>query len=447
MKMDLTVDWAEHYASRLVSPEEAAASVQSGDHIWFPALHASQSVLEALAERRDELEGVELRGLGIPDVGLFGPESEKAFDVHDQFGTIFTRDALDAKTIDFHPYWLVGGHKALDAGRVDEAWHVNTVMLTVCPPNEQGYVSVGGNVWDSITAARRADFVMAAINPQVVETYGDTWLHVSEVDQFVPDDRPVMPEGLQAEEFDPADEGLAHHVDTLVSDGDTVQIGTGSHTSGMMHYGLLKERQELSYFGELTVAGLVPLAEQGVITGRTSALHPGRFVATLIGNDPDERLSIHRNRAFQLYGTEYLLDPRNIAKNEGIIAINGALSVDLSGQIAPYAVGPRLYAGIGGHLAFALGSYLAPRGRYVCVVPSTAAGGTVSTITGRFDEGQVVSIPREIADTVVTEHGVARLLGKTVRQRAEELISVAHPDFRAELRKEARTYFYPAVTV
>jgi 4-hydroxybutyrate CoA-transferase len=445
MKMDLTIDWAEHYGRRLVSPEQAAASVVSGDHIWVPPGHASPAILTALAQRRDELRDVQIRGLGIPDVGLFDLEAQHAFHVQDQFGTIFTRAAHEAKTIDYHPYWLVGAHKALDAGRDGEAWYLDKVMVQVCPPNEQGYVSVGGSVWDSVTAARRAGFVTAAVNPQVVETYGDTWLHVSEIDQFVPEDRPVLPPGLlQTDEFDRADEGIAHYVDTLVSDGDTIQVGTGSHTSGMLHHGLLKEREELSYFGELTVAGLVPLVEQGIITGRTSVLHPGRFVATLVGNNQEEHQTIHRNRAFELHGIEYLLDPRNIAQNEGIVAINGALGVDLSGQAAAYTIGPRIYAGMGGHLAFAMGAFLAPRGRYVCILPSTAVGGTVSTIQGRFEEGQIVSIPREIADTVVTEHGVARLLGKSVRQRADELIAVAHPDFRAELRKQARTYFYPS---
>ena len=448
MKLDLSVDWAEHYASRTVSAEEAAASIRSGDHVWFPPGHASPAVFSALALRRDDLAGVELRGLGIPDVGLFDADPEaslnEAFLVQDQFGNVRTRAAHDAKTIDYHPYWLVGGHKALDAGREDEAWALDKVMVHVSPPSEHGYVCVGGSVWDSVTAARRAEHVIASVNPQVVETFGDTWLHVTEIDQFVQEDRlPLVQRYADPSEFDKADEAIAHHVGTLVGDGDTVQIGTGSHTAGIVHHGLFKDRQELSYFGELTLTGLVPMVERGIFTGRTSALHPGKFVGTLIGNTVEERKVIHHNPAFELYGIEYVLDPRNIAKNEGIVAINGALTIDLSGQTGAYTIGPRIYAGTGGHLAFAMGAFLAPRGRYVCILPATAAGGTVSTIQGRFESGQVVSVPREIADTVVTEFGIARLLGKTVRQRAEELISIAHPDFRAELRHKARTYFYP----
>jgi 4-hydroxybutyrate CoA-transferase len=439
MKADYSVDWCEHYETHLRSPEEAAATIQSGEHIWVPTAHGSPAIMAALAARAGELKDVEIRGLAVPAPDLFTEAAAVSFHYQDQFANPFSRPGLDSRIIDHHPFWLVGGHKALDAGR-EEAWRVDNVQITVSPPNEHGFVSVGPNVWDSIPTARRATKVVASVNPAIGPAYGDTWLHVTEIDSFVPEER--VPAELPPPD-DPADEGMAHYVGTLVKDGDTVQIGTGSHTSGMVAHGLFRDKHELSYFGELTVAGLVPLVRQGVFTGRTSALHPGRFVATFIGNNAEERAIVFDNPAFEAYSIEYLLNPRNIARNEGIVAINGALGIDLTGQVAVYALGPRLYAGMGGHLAFALGAFLAPRGRYVCVMPSTAAGGTVSTITPQFVAGQVVSVPREITDTVVTEHGIARLLGKSVRQRAEELISIAHPDFRGELRKAAHGLFYP----
>lgn len=439
MRHDFLGNWREHYDSRVMGAEQAAALVRSGEHIWIPPGHGAPVILAALVARSAELSDVEIRGLGVPDVGLFSAEAAQAFHYQDQFGNAFSRPALDAKVIDYHPYWLVGGHKALDAGRED-AWPVDNILITTSEPDRAGFVSVGCSVWDSITTARRAERVIAAVNPNTRHTYGDTVLHVSEIDAFVPDDRPFAPPAV---EYDSVDEAMADHVNELVSDGDTVQIGVGSHTVGMVHFGLFQGKQELSYFGELTVKGLVPMVEQGVFTGRTSRLHPGKFVATVIGNTAEERDVVYGNRAFELYGTEYLVDPRNIARNENLVAINGALTVDLTGQIGAYTIGPRIYAGMGGHLAFALGAFLAPRGRYVCVLPSTAMNGTVSTIAAQFEPGQVVSVPREIADTVVTEHGVARLLGKSVRQRADELISVAHPDFRGELRSAADQLFYP----
>ena len=222
-----------------------------------------------------------------------------------------------------------------------------------------------------MTASRRAKRVIAAVNPNTLHTFGDSTLHVTEIDAFVPDDRPFAPPPIEGE---PADAAIAHHVGELIEDGDTIQVGIGSHTVGMMDAGFLQDKQELSYFGELTVRGLVPLVERGVITGRTSQLHPGKFVATVIGNTPEERATVYGNRAFEMRGIEYLLDPRTIAQNDRIVAVNGALGIDLSGQTAVYTIGPRIYAGLGGHLAFALGAYLSPRGRYVCVMPSTAMG-------------------------------------------------------------------------
>ena len=439
MRRDLSLDWNNHYHSRISTPEEAAATVKSGDHIWLPPSHASPSILEALALRAPELKGVQIRGLGIPVPGLWAPEARAAFEYADQFGSVFSREPLESRVIDYHPHWLVGGQKAWDAGR-EEGWRIDKVLITVSPPDAHGYVSVGGSVWDSITTARKVGCVIAAVNSHGIETYGETRLHVSEIDHFVPDDRPVV---VPPAEYDAVDEGLAHYAGTLIQDGDTIQIGTGSHTAGMVHYGLFRDKQELSYFGELTVPGMVQLVGYGVFTGRNSALHPGKFVATLVGNTAEERSVIHQNPAFELYGIDYILDPRTIAKTEGIVAINGALTIDLTGQSGAYTIGPRIYAGMGGHLAFAIGAFLAPRGRFVTVIPSTAVGGTVSTITAQSPLGQYISVPRELADTVITEYGIARLLNKTVRQRAEELISIAHPDFRGELRKAAQKLWWP----
>ena len=441
-RFDPTIDWREAYARRLCAPEDAARQFESGDHLWMPPGHASLPILEALAARKDELEGVEVRAVIIPDAGWFTEEHMRAFHLAPQFGTLFDREAINARIADYHPYWLVGIHKAWDAGREDEAWPVDVLQIRVSEPNDAGYVSLGGSVWDGVTSAKRAKKVIAEVNPNVIQTFGDSWLHVSEIDHFVPADTPVVVD-LEHPPPNEVDMGIAHHVAELVQDGDTIQVGVGSHTGALPRLGAFDARENLSYFAELTVEGLVPLVERGVITGKYSDTHPDKFVATVIGNTPDEHAVVHQNPAFETYSIEYLLDPRQIARNERMVAINGALTADLSGQMGVHTIGPRVYAGVGGHLAFALGAYLAPKGRYVAVLPSTSRDGTISTITPQFVEGQIVTVPRDIADTVVTEHGIARLLGKTVRQRAEELISVAHPDFRPDLRKAAQRLFWP----
>ena len=442
-RFDPTIDWRSEYARRLRGPEEAVRAFNSGDHLWMPPGHASLPILEALVARHDELEDVEVRAVIVPDAGWFTEEMMSAFKLAPQFGTLFDREAINSRIADYHPYWLVGIHKAWDAGRGEgEAWPVDVLQIRCSPPNEAGFVSLGASVWDGVSSAKRARHVIAEVNENVIQSFGDSWLHVSEIDQFVPADSPIVV-NLEHPPPNDVDLALANHINELVQDGDTIQVGVGSHTGALPRLGAFDGKENLSYFAELTVEGLVPLVERGVITGKYSQTHPDRFVATVIGNTPDEHAVVHQNPAFETYSIEYLLDPRQIARNENIVAINGALNVDLSGQIGVHTIGPRIYAGVGGHLAFAMGAYLAPKGRYVAVIPSTNRDGTISTIMPQFEAGQIVTVPRDIADTVVTEYGIARLLGKTVRQRAEELIAVAHPDFRAELRKASQKLFYP----
>ena len=191
-----------------------------------------------------------------------------------------------------------------------------------------------------MTSAKRAKTVIAEVNDNVVETFGDSWLHVSEIDCFVPADTPVMV-NLEFPEPNQVDLGLTHYVSQLVQDGDTIQVGVGSHSGALARLGAFDERENLSYFAELTTEGLVPLVERGIITGKYSQTHPDKFVATVIGNTPDEIATVHRNPAFETYSIEYLLDPRQIARNENIVAINGALTADLSGQLGVHTIGPR----------------------------------------------------------------------------------------------------------
>lgn len=441
---DLSLDWRAEYASKLVSPEQAADTFESGDHLWIPPGHASPDILAALAARREELHGVEVRGILIPDMGWYDESARDAFSIAPQFGTPMDRDAVNAGLADYHPSWLVGIHKAADAGRGDgEAWAIDKLMITVSTPNEQGWVSCGGSLWDAVTTARRAKVVIAESTPTVVRSHGEGSLHITELDYILPSDREVLP-AIEHPPRDPEDDGLQHYVSQIVQDGDTIQVGVGQHTRQIVIGGAFDDRKDLSYFGELTVEGCVPLAERGVITGRYSAVHPGEFTATVIGNTQAERECITDNPYYRMRPIEHLLDPTVIARNKNFVAINGALRLDLSGQVGVHTIGPQIVAGVGGHLAFAFGAYLCPTGRYVAVMPSTGLGGTASNIVPRFEEGQIVTVPREISDTVVTEFGIARLLGKTVRQRAEELISVAHPDFRAELRNAMKTFYYPA---
>jgi 4-hydroxybutyrate CoA-transferase len=233
------------------------------------------------------------------------------------------------------------------------------------------------------------------------------------------------------------------HVKSLMQDGDTLQVGLGSHSGALPLLGSFDDCNDLGFFFELTVPGTVDLARRGIITRRYGELHPGRFVSCYVGNSPEDLDFVEDNPFFQLRSYEYTNDPKIIARHDHMVSINGALMVDLSGQIGVYAIGPRVYSGTGGQLAYHLGAFLSKRGRAVTVLPSAARGGAISTIVPQFEKGQIVSIPRELADTVVTDQGVAPLLGRSVRERAAALTEVAHPDHRDWLREEAKRLYGP----
>ena len=438
----LDVDPKKELERISMGADDAARLVRSFDQIWIPSGHAPPAILAAIARREPELRGVKVRTTLLPDLGWFRRESMPHFDLQVQYALLpESRQALAERLIDFHPYSMLMQHKAIDARR-EEAQAIDKLLITVSPPNEGGWVCVGHACWDAVSSAKRAGMVLAEMNESVVRMCGDTRLHVSQLDALVPNPRPQVFPPI-ATEFDAVDRAIAQNVKGLIRDGDTIQIGLGKHTGALPLLGAFDERNDLSYFGELTVPGLVGLARRGVINGRYGELHPGKFVAAQIGNSVEDLEFIQDNPAFEARSYEYTNDPRSIAAHERMVAMNGALMVDLSGQIGVYSIGPEVYTGLGGHLGFAIGAMLAPRGRYVTVLPSTARGGTLSTIVPSFERGQIVSIPRELADTVVTDQGVALLLGKSVRERTEAMIEIAHPDHRAELRAAARRMYWP----
>ena len=438
-----TLDWQTYYRDRLVSASEAAARVRPGDSVYLPVGQQPHAVVRALLDRGEELRDVTITCLPAADYGWFAPEFEGRVTVNILYANAFTRDALDRRIADYTPFMIYGGHKALDEGRA-EARRIDVNVITVTPPNAHGYVCLGHAVWDARSCVRRATTNIAVVSEHLPRTFGDSWLHVSQLDWFVED--PTPPPDATARVYpdpDPWDEPIAGYTGSLVRDGDTVQIGVGSTTGNLVRLGGLEGKHDLGYFGELTVPGTVDLARRGIITGRRMTTHPGKFVTTTAGNSAADRAFIDGNPMFEFYSVDYIHDPRTIARNDNYVAINNAIAVDLTGQIAASTIGPRVYSGTGGHLSFALGALMSRGGRYVCVLPSTARGGTVSRIVSQFDPGQIVTVPRDVADTVVTEYGIARLLNRSVRERAEALIAVAHPDFRADLHRAAQKLFWP----
>jgi len=255
----------------------------------------------------------------------------------------------------------------------------------------------------------------------------------------------VVARPLGVEDPTPESYGIAENLKEIIKDGDSFNIGVGRPSLYMVELGVFDEKHDLGIYTEMGAPGMALLVKREIVTGKYQTFHTGKAIfSTLTGCGADDIEFATENPTFELYDDEYVVNVTNIAKVENMVAINNGLQVDFTGQICSESqFGPRMINGQGGQLEMHIGAFLAKGGRACTLLPSTALGGGVSTIVPQLEKGSLVTIQRHFADIIITEHGIARLAGKNHRERAEELIGVAHPDFRSELKKEAQKLFYP----
>ncbi|MDO8473719.1 MAG: acetyl-CoA hydrolase/transferase C-terminal domain-containing protein [Dehalococcoidia bacterium] len=438
-------DWKDEFKRKLISPERAAAFVKSGDFVQFALGREPHSIGLAIAARKEELRGVkiDIGGAGY-DFGWYDPGWEESFEISIGRPTAVTEQMADEKRCDFRVTGLNPGVPGPDAPTPD------LYLLEVSPPDEKGFCSFGASVWHKRELLRQARLTIAEVNQNLIRTYGDNYVHVSEIDYFVehlstggtPGTGSLG--GRVAKQPEPYVRRIAELVSGLIRDGDTIQMGIGRTTEPLVKLGFLDNKKDIGFHSEATPPGIISLVRRGVVNGRCKTVHPGKVVATSIGGGSKEEMEwVKMNPLFELLDVAYVTDIRVIAAHDNMVAINQALSIDLSGQICAESIGTRIMGGAGGQIPFVYGATLSRGGRVIHVIPATAQGGKVSRITPLLALGSTVTIQQNLADYVVTEYGVARLKGKTRRQRAQELISVSHPDFREYLEREARKLFWP----
>ncbi|MDP2855910.1 MAG: acetyl-CoA hydrolase/transferase C-terminal domain-containing protein, partial [bacterium] len=325
---------------------------------------------------------------------------------------------------------------------------VDVLLIYISTPDEHGYCSFGASVWDKKRAIRAAKLVLAEVSSELIRTYGDNYIHISEIDYFVahtPSGRtPGTTDILGRRTSGPGkiEKTIAEYAGSIIRDGDCFEVGVGGASEWVTQLDVMEKKNDLGIHSENLPRGMASLVMKGVVTGKYKNINQGKVVSTACGGGTKEEMDfINMNPLFELYGSDYVLDPRVISSHDNMVAINAALAVDLTGQIAAESIGSMMVSGTGGQLAFAIGAALSKGGRNVTVLASSAKNGKISKIVPRLESATVVTVPRTLADIVVTEYGIARLKGKTQRQRAEELINIAHPDFRAELRTEAKKMF------
>jgi acyl-CoA hydrolase len=344
------------------------------------------------------------------------------------------REAVNDGRADYVPVFLSDVPELFASGVLP----LDAALINVTPPDAHGFCSLGTSVDAALAAVRSARTVIAQLNPAVPRTLGDSFVHVSEIDLAVEVDQPPY-EHLEPPIGD-VERQIGEFVAELVPDGATIQMGIGSIPGAV---GLaLRDKRDLGAHTELFTDVVLDLVEAGALTGAAKEINRGKIVTTFLMGSRRLYDFVSDNPMVEMRPVDYTNDTSVIRRFKRMVAINSAISVDLTGQVSADSIGTRFYSGVGGQMDFMRGAALAPEGRAIIALPSTAAGGRVSRICPVLPEGAGVVTSRAHVRTVVTEYGVAELFGRSVRERAHALIQIAHPDFRDELRHAARTRFH-----
>lgn len=435
------MDWNSIYQSRIVTPQDAVRAIQSGDRIFLTGnVSVPQKVLGALVDYAPNLENVEIcQALTIGPADYVNPAMEGHLRVNTLFISHNVRKAVQEGRADFTPVLLSEFPLLFKRGHLP----LDVAIIHVSPPDEHGFCSLGVEVGLTKSPAETAKIIIAEVNQQMPRTLGDSFLHVSRLNHIIPVDYPI-PEMAMAEEGGSAVvEKIAGFIAELIPDGATMQLGIGAIPDAVLKY--LHNKRDLGVHSELFSDGVIELVNAGVLTNARKTLHPGKIIAGFMLGTKELYDWADDNPLIELHRTEYVNDPFVIAQNERMVAINSAIEVDLTGQVCADSIGPKLYSGVGGQLDFIYGASRSKGGVPIIALPSTTVlrdGTLVTRIAAMLKQGAGVVTSRNHVHYVVTEYGVADLYGKSIRQRAGQLINIAHPEFRADLEKQAKELHY-----
>jgi acetyl-CoA hydrolase len=414
------------------SAADAVKVVRSGQRVYIGGGCGVPMVLAGeLARRAPELRDVEI--IHILTAGTSSwvtPEASSAFRDNSLFIGPNVRAAVQQGPADFTPVFLSEIPRLFREGHLP----IDVALIAVSPPDSHGYCSYGVEVGVTTPAVECARVVIAEINPRMPRVWGNSFIHVSQIDYCVEVDYP-LPELRQGEPA-PVYSRIGHHIADLIDNGSTLQMGIGAIPNAVLDY--LGDKRDLGVHSEMFSDGIIDLVQRGVITGARKTLLPGKLVAGFVLGTERIYRFVHNNPIIEMRTTDFTNDPFTISRNDKMVAINAALQVDLTGQVCADSIGTRFYSGVGGQADFIRGAARSKGGKPIIALPSTALSGTVSRIVSTLEPGAGVTTSRNDVHYIVTEYGVAYLFGKTVRQRAEALIAIAHPDFRAELEAAAR---------
>lgn len=425
-------DWKEIYRAKLTTAAEAVKHIPDGARVFFGhAANEPPVLVDAMVQNYEQYKNVEI--VHWVPMGK-GEYTLPKMSGHIRHNALFvgpsTRAAVQEGRADYTPFFFYQSPRFFTDGTMP----VDVALVSLTPPDKHGFCSFGVSVGGTKPAALAAKIVIAQINDQMPRTMGDSFIHVSRLTYAVEASSP-LPE-LGGGSIGAVEEAIGRNCAALIEDGSTLQLGIGSIPDAVLKF--LGDKKDLGIHSEMFSDGVVDLYRKGVITGAAKTLNKGKMVAAFLMGSKKLYEFVDQNPDVLMLPVDYVNDPVVIAQQNKMVAINSCLQVDFNGQVNSESMGAKQFSGIGGQLDYVRGASMCPNGKAILAMPSTAKHGTVSRIVPVFAPGTTVTTTRTDVHYIVTEYGAVDLRGKSLRERARLLISIAHPDFRDELRQAYR---------
>lgn len=412
--------------------EQALQGIASDEFIWCHSMAATPTrLLDALAKHALSHRNITLMQLHLEHAeSVTVPELDGHLRHRCFFAGKHTRELINQGRADYVPLFLSELPKLFRR----REQQVDTALVQVSPPDQHGNCSLGISVEATAAACEVAGRIIAHINPRMPRTHGDGFLNVRNIHTAFEADEPLLE--VTVRQMNAIESLVGANVASLVEDGACLQMGIGAIPDAALR--CLGDRQHLGIHTEMFSGGVLPLIESGVIDNSLKCVGRGRIVTSFAMGDVDLYNFVHDNPEVAFLDVELVNNPVFIARNPRVTSINSALQIDLSGQVCADSIGHRIYSGVGGQVDFVIGATYSEHGKSIIALPSTALGGKATRLVATLEGGAGVVTTRAQVDYVVTEYGVAELRGRSLRERARDLVAIAHPDFREQLAREAR---------
>lgn len=432
----------KNYSQKVVPADVAVSVIKSNDNVVIHSNCAMPfKLIDAMVARKDELENVKLfHALSVGKLPYFEPGMEKHFRHYATFMGAEARKSFARGDADFIPVYLYEVPLLFSTGIIKP----QVSLIHISPPDEHGFCSYGVEVGITKSPTEKADIIIAQVNKQMPRVLGDSFIHISKIKYIVEMDEPI-PELPQSErnlspEWMEIYSKIGENIAGLIEDGSTLQLGIGIIPDNVLKF--LESKKDLGIHTEMFADGIIDLVEKGIITNSKKTLHPGKMIAGFVLGSKKLYNFIHNNPMIEFHPQEYVNDPFVISQNANMVAINSAIEVDLTGQVCSDSIGTKIYSGFGGQVDFIRGAARSKGGKPIIALPSTTKDFSISRIASVLNLGAGVVTNRADVHYVVTEYGTVQLHGKSIRERTNALISIAHPKFRDELTEFAKLNNY-----